>query len=409
MKVQVNLKIASKFDASTALFNFTVNLMDTVLSVKERFSAAHMIAFPDRELFLDGNVLLDESKLVDCGVKENSSLDFVVRASEGSLVKQFAELLQTRDLSCDEIGMLYCYKHGVSASQSLKTIGYDGKLVEFLKTQKSFLVENGLVTLVREDTKMKPFSVIDELQVILEKSGTGSMEMALLSSKFSKKFNMSIASVAGMKAAELLATRTDVFVVSGRGSVSLKSAGDDDAEQKLVQAILASHCPRVPSVVEGGLNGNVSCGPPGLNPREASEEASLAQGGVPGSNVEQTLDDIVDTISQAMFLNVHHVVKGWSVGQDTADASYANAEVQLFLQGLPAAAQTKWLPALLKSVAGVLTESLCPAAGRRQFPAMLKSNAGRWMQGVGITDDSLQIKVKDVVAVTIRFSPLSDS
>merc|ERR1719162_1741844 len=157
MKVQVNLKIASKFDVSAALFNFTVNLMDTVLSVKERFSAAHMIAFPDRELFLDGNVLLDESKLVDCGVKENSSLDFVVRASEGSLVKQFAELLQTRDLSCDEIGMLYCYKHGVSANQSLKTIGYDGNLVDFLKTQKSVLVENGFVTLVREDTKMKPF------------------------------------------------------------------------------------------------------------------------------------------------------------------------------------------------------------------------------------------------------------
>merc|ERR1719162_2147007 len=407
MKVQVNLKIASKFDVSAALFNFTVNLMDTVLSVKERFAAAHMIAFPDRELLLDSKVLVDASKLVDCGVKENSSLDFVVRASEGCLVKQLAELLQTRDLSCDEIGMLYCYKHGVTANQSLKTIGYDGKLIDFLKTQKSFLVENGVVTLVREDTKMKPFSVIDELQVILEKSGTESMEMSLLSSKFSKKFNMSIASVAGMKAAELLATRTDVFVVSGRGSVSLKSAGDDDAEQKLVQAILASHCPRVPSVVEGGVNGHVSCGPPGLNPHESSEDASLAQEGVLGSRVEQTLDDIVDTISQAMFLNVHHVVKGWC--QDTADASFANAEVQLFLQGVPAAAQAKWLPALLKSVAGVLTESLCPAAGKRQFPALLKSNAGRWMEGVGITDDSLQIKVKDVVSVSLRFSPLSDT
>jgi len=90
MKVQVNLKIASKFEASAALFSFTVNLMDTVMSVKDRFAAAHMIAFPDRELLLDGKALLDELKLADCGVKENSSLDFVVRASEGSLVKQFA-------------------------------------------------------------------------------------------------------------------------------------------------------------------------------------------------------------------------------------------------------------------------------------------------------------------------------
>jgi len=390
MKVQVNLKIASKFEASAALFSFTVNLMDTVMSVKDRFAAAHMIAFPDRELLLDGKALLDELKLADCGVKENSSLDFVVRASEGSLVKQFAELLHTRDLSCDEIGMLYCYKHGVSANQSLKAIGYDGRLVDFLKIQKKFLVENGLVTLVREDTTIKPFSVVDELQVILHENGTGSMEIPLMSSKFSEKFNVSIASVAGITAAQLLEMRNDLFVVSGRGRVSLMSAGDRDAEKKVVQDIMASH-------------------PPGLKPHESSEEPILARGGLLDSKVEQTLDDIVDTISQAMFLNVHHIVKCWSGAQDTANASVADAEVELFLQGLPATAQAKWLPALLKSVAGVLTESLCPAPGRRQYPALLKSNAGTWIQGVRITDDSLEVKVKDVVAVSLRFSPLSDS
>jgi len=405
MKVQVNLKIASKFDASAAMFSFTVSLMDTVMSVKERFAAAHMIAFP-HELLLDGKILLDELKLLDCGVKENSSLDFVVQASEGSLVKQFAELLQTRDLSCDEIGMLYCYKHGVSANQSLKTVGYSGKLIDFLKTQKGFSVDNGLVTLVREDTKMKPFSAVDELKIILEESDTGSMEISLLSSKFSQKFKVSIDSVAGMRASKLFATEKDLFVVSGRGTVTLKkSTADNDPEQKLVEAIVSSHRraqsgERAEKIATAGATPsshiNAAGGPPSPSTLMNVE-------------VEQTVNDIVDTVSQAMFLSVDHVVSGWAFRKDTANSSLADAEVVLFLQGLPPSMQSKWLPALLKSVAGVLTESLCPAAGRRQYPALFKSNAGRWLEGIRVLDDSLQVRVKDVVDVNLRFSPVLEN
>ena len=60
----------------------------------------------------------------------SSALDFVLEATEESIVKQLTELLKSRDLTCDELGLLYCYKHGVSTNQALKTIGIDAKLAQ---------------------------------------------------------------------------------------------------------------------------------------------------------------------------------------------------------------------------------------------------------------------------------------
>ena len=60
-------------------------------------------------------------------MRRSSALDFVLEATEESIVKQLKELLKTRDLTSDELGLLYCYKHGVSTNQALKTIGIDAK------------------------------------------------------------------------------------------------------------------------------------------------------------------------------------------------------------------------------------------------------------------------------------------
>ena len=65
-------------------------------------------------------------------VPRSSALDFVLEATEESIVKQLKELLKSRDLTCDELGLLYCYKHGVSTNQALKTIGIDAKLAPVL-------------------------------------------------------------------------------------------------------------------------------------------------------------------------------------------------------------------------------------------------------------------------------------
>jgi len=434
MKVQINMKFASKIEASPTTFSLTVSPADTVLAIKERIASAHMIAFPDQDLLLNGEVLADEQKACDCGVKEGLSLDFVVKASEGSLVKQLAELLQARDLSCDELGLLYCYKNGISVKQALLAVGHEGKFEEFMKQQKAFLIENGRATLVREDTKMKPFSAVEEVKKILAASDTGSMDITSLCSRFVQKFNVSISSIAGMKPAEFLASEKDLFVVTGRGLVTLKSVHDAQrhaqrdapcevqreraplgiqrdapwrkevpvpSQQRQVVTVDEAKQPVQNGVAPSVVNKLAPSKPDaqGDSQQEADGQEYLdlhnkISGRSFNSKVAQALNTIVDTVSEAMFLNIDHVVKGGSVGKGTAIAGVTDAQVVFFLNGMPNISQSKWLPALLKSVASVLSENLSAELG---------------CGGVRLTDDSLQLRVKDLVTVDLRFSPVFEN
>merc|ERR1719316_1116626 len=168
--------------------------------------------------------------MADYDVHESSALDFVIKATEDSLVQQLADLLKARDLTSDELGLLYCYKHGVSINQALKTVGFTEKFPEFIKKQKELLIENGRVSLIRSDTKMKPFCAAEEVKKILEESG-GRMDIQSLCSKFTQKFNTSIQSVVDMKPGEFLAKEKDLFALAGRGQVSLRSAFTEHHKQ----------------------------------------------------------------------------------------------------------------------------------------------------------------------------------
>jgi len=367
MKVQVNLKVASQSKASSN-FDLTVTAEETVQSVKERIAALQLIAFPDQDLVLNGKVLDETKTLADYDVKDCNSLDFVINATEESLVQQLAGLLQARDLTSDELGLLYCYKHGVSINQALKTVGYTEKFPEFIRKQKQFLLENGRVSLIRSDTKMKPFSASDEIKKILEENG-GRMEITSLCSKFTQKFNISIQSVVSMRPAEFLEKERDLFALAGRGQVALRSVmGEQQKPTRETQ-------PRAP-------------------PRQQREEAKVVQARTPvdsdpsdtqvsesadsqqyldlhntisgrsfNSKVAQTLNDIVDVVTEKSFMNIAQVVKGGSVGKGTAISGTTDAEVVFFLKGLPKGQHSKWLPSLLKAVAGVLTEHLTTGHG----------------------------------------------
>merc|ERR1719316_155666 len=185
---------------------------------------------------LNGAVLEKEKTLADYGVQESMSFDFVIQASEASLVKQLAELLQARDLTCDELGLLYCYKHGVSINQALKTVGHPEKFHDFIKTRKEFVVDNGRVTLIRNDTSLKPFSAVEEVKKILEESPSGSMDVTSLCSKFTQKFNVSLSSVTDMRPSIFLEKHKDLFVVSTRGQVSLKTNVEVQQKQRTTGA-----------------------------------------------------------------------------------------------------------------------------------------------------------------------------
>jgi len=108
------------------------------------------------------------------------------------------------------------------------------------------------------------------------------------------------------------------------------------------------------------------------------------------SKVAQTLNDIVDVVTEKSFLNVAEVVKGGSVGKGTAINGTTDAEIVFFLKGLPPAQHSKWLPSLLQAVAGVLTEHL---------------SDNHTVEGIEKTDDSVHLKVKGCVEVDLRFTP----
>jgi len=351
MKVQINLKTASKTEA-TSTFDLTVNAEDTVLSAKERIAAAQLVAFPDQDLLCDGEILEASKKLSECGVKEGSSLDFVVRASESSLVKQLTELLKARDLSSDELGLLYCYKHGVSISQALKTLGREGKFVDFLKEQKPFFVENGLVSLVRADTALKPFSPKDEV----------------------KQAPASPPGLAPASPPGLAGARRDGTPPWNRRHP--EHTPQTSPKSSSVCVAPASQCDA----------------PDSVDSQQYLELHNKISGRSFNSKIAQILTEFVVVLCEQLFLNVDHVVKGGSVGKGTAITGVADAEVVLFLAAMPAASMGKWLPPLLKAAAATLTEHLTSS----------QHGTGE----VRITSDSVQVTVKGIVNVDIRFSPV---
>jgi len=392
MKVEVLLKMKTSSEAASK-FDLTVRPSDTVESVKERLTGIQMIPFPDQELVLNGEVLSNTSKLSQCGVQEGASLDFVIKASETTFVEQLTELLQARDLSADELGLLYCYKHGVAANQALKMLGIDGKLPEFLKNNKKFHVDGGRVTVMRQDTSLKPFSVNEEVARLL-KANSGSMEIKELCAKFAQKFNVSLSSIAGMRPTEYFAKEKDLFVTAGRGTVSLKSMVTEEAPHSITEPVSQTTKALVSA-------------PPGLSDSAAAtQDESWAPDNEQylelhnricsrpfNSKAVQLLGDVAELVSQHMFLVVDHHVKGGSVGKGTAIIDGSDAEIVFFVQGIPCSQHDKWLPPLLKSVAGILKEHLSSKANFESIQAM---------------EDCVQLFMQGV-RVDLRFSPTFDT
>jgi len=395
MKVHVNLKVASQ-NEETSKFDLMVNAEDTVQSVKERIAASQLIAFPEQDLVLNGAVLEKEKTMADYGVQESMSFDFVIQASQENLVKQLAELLQARDLTCDELGLLYCYKHGVSINQALKTVGHGEKFQDFIKTRKEFAVDNGRVTLVRNDTSLKPFSAVEEVQKILEESKSGSMDITTLCSRFTQKFNVSLSSVTDMKPAIFLEKQKGVFVVTSRGQVSLKSAADAQQKPKTpvpLRQAEESNRTSAKAQVRSTVDDQVESTESSDNEQYLDLHNKIS-GRSFNSKIAQILCDVVDVVTEKSFLNIAEVVKGGSVGKGTAISGTTDAEVVFFLKGLPQGQHSKWLPPLLKAVSGVLNEHF---------------GSGHGMEDICTTTDSVYMKVKGLVEVHLRFSPAFES
>jgi hypothetical protein len=403
MNVQVCLKTVSN-DSATLKFELRVDSNETVKSVKDKIAASQLIAFPEHTLKMDGEAMSVNKKLSDYGVKDATSLDFVVEATESSVVKQLTEMLRARDLTCDELGLLYCYKYGVSINQALKTVGLDIKLQDFVQNQKAFVVENSKVSLVREDTTLKPISVSKQLSDLLRENGP-TMEVTALCSKFVQKFHVSVANVTQQRPADFLQQEKDTFTLLGGGLVTLKEfAAAEKAKLQTRTARSRSPVQARPKTAERPQSRQVEQArsrPAALSqPKTKVQDDTMYQelhtkisSRSFNSRVAQVLTTVAQTIEEKTFLNVAEVVKGGSVGKGTPIEDCNDAELVFFVKGLPSEGHQKWLPPLLRSVQSTLDCHL---------PSGMVSD-------MTCTDNSVQMMVKNTVKLDLRFSPVFES
>merc|ERR1719395_397551 len=382
-------------DSATSKFEVHVNGSDTISSVKEKVAASQLIAFPEHKLMFNGEKMDEAKTLSECGVKESSALDFVLEATEDSIVKQLGELLKTRDLTCDELGLLYCYKHGVSTNQALKTIGIDAKLADFIKGRKEFVLEGAKISMVRDDTTLKPLSVANQLEEILREHGP-TMEVTALCSKFIQKFHVSVANVVQMRPMDFIMQEKEKFAMIGASSVTLKEF-ESKEKAKVEGSSLRMARSKSPQVARPQRQSAPSrpVQPPKIeqNDEMYQELHNKISSRSFNSRVAQALSTVKEVVEEKTFLNVVEVVKGGSVGKGTAITDCEDAELVFFVKGLPTEGHAKWLPPLLRSVQSTLQENISADVATK----------------IECTDDSVQMKVKDTITVALRFSPAFDS
>ena len=333
--------------AATAKVEMTVTPTETVKSVKEKVAAAQLIAFPEHKLVCGGEKLDEKKTLGDCGVTEASAVEFVLEATEDSVAAQLKELLKSRDLTSDELGLLYCYKYGVSTNQALKTIGIEMKLADFIKDRKEFVLEGGKISMVRDDTSLKPLSVADQLEQILKENGP-TMEVTALCSKFIQKFHVSVANVVQMRPLDFIMKEKTKFALVGNNMVTLKEfEKQEKAKQEKAKVegsalrMARSRSPqtsRAPPPAPWRQQEAPKRRSPSPRARPATQQIEQNEDMYQelhtkissrsfNSRVAQALSSIKEIVEQHCFLNVVDVVKGGSVGKGTAITDCEDAEL----------------------------------------------------------------------------------
>jgi len=327
MKVKVSVKVASNLksivDRSVGqTIELSAKEGDSVHTLKTKIMESQMIAFREQDLKLDGKVLEESISLEESGIVDGATVELSIRSCESQLISCLLELLQDKELSLEELAMLYCYKNGVSINQVLQSLGIEERFANFVSKRAEFLCKGGRVSVAR--TRPPP----------------------------------------GL-------TLTAPALAPKQPAVSLKSW---PAEKP-------SALPAVNVAEEN--NGDAYL-----------DLHTKISGRAFSSKATQALNDITAAVSEKLFLNVDHVVRGGSVGRGTVIGGATDAEIVFFLKDLPVAGQLKWLPALHKAVVGVLKEFLSASHG---------------VEDVVAEADSVKFNVRGVVSVDMKFVPVFDS
>jgi hypothetical protein len=328
MKVKVSVKVASNLksivDRSVGqTIELSAKEGDSVHMLKTKIMESQMIAFREQDLKLDGKVLEESISLEESGIVDGAIVELSIRSCESQLISSLLELLQDKELSLEELAMLYCYKNGVSINQVLQSLGIEERFANFVSKRAEFVCKGGRVSVARA----RPPPGLTLTPPVSAPKQFATTSKTLPSEK--------------------------VMVLPACANITDENNGD---------AYLDLHTK--------------------ISGRAFSSKAT------------QALNDITAAVSEKLFLNVDHVVRGGSVGRGTVIGGSTDAEIVFFLKDLPVAGQLKWLPALHKAVVGVLKEYLSASHG---------------VEDVLAEADSVKFNVRGVVSVDMKFVPVFDS
>lgn len=140
MKIQVSVVYRAAENVESKTYEIGVSRDDLVADVKEKMSAVARIAFAMTLLF-EGLPMENGDYLADYDIEEDDELELIVDATCQTVLAQAADIVGSRLLSVDELGMFYAYHFGMSVSEALKSVGCKEKLVDILKESPGFVVE----------------------------------------------------------------------------------------------------------------------------------------------------------------------------------------------------------------------------------------------------------------------------
>jgi len=302
----------------------SVRSEETVRALLDKVAASQLLAFPETSLCVEGKRAEPSATLASAGVTNGSTVDFVLESTVKSLVGQLRDLVRARALTFDELGLLYCYRYGLSLNQALKTLGITGNLKELVSEHSDFEFSKGKVGLPTAAAKEAPApaaTVAAVLQAPAPKAET---------------------KAAPKKAAE--------FAPPARAPAEERARTPKKARAKAAGP--------VPTAMPAGWA-------PGADALYADEQAfqdlhTKVSGRSFHSKISQDLRRLQQQVEEACFLTVREVVRGGPVGRGTALVGNEDAELVLFVRGLPACGHERWLPRLHQAVATALEPKVAP-------------------------------------------------
>jgi hypothetical protein len=291
---------------------------ETVRVLLDKVAASQLLAFPESSLCVDGKRAEPSATLAAVGVTNGCTVDFVLESTVKSLVAQLRELVRARALTFDELGLLYCYRYGLSLNQALKTLGITGTLKDLVAEHSDFELSKGKVGLLKA-AEPEAAAPVATVAAVLQ---------APAAAPAPKKTTPAVKAPAEERARTPKKAKPKPSAEARTGSPAPKWTPAADALFADEQAFQDLH--------------------------------TKVSGRSFHSKISQDLRRLQQQVEDACFLTVKEVVRGGPVGRGTALVGNEDAELVVFVKGLPACGHEKWLPRLHQAVATALEPRVAP-------------------------------------------------